>query len=157
MENFNAKTLALLAAVSTVVSACSGGNGDTVAPAAEEQSAQEPASEPVVMAETAWLTVSNDGAVLTTFLDPDGQYRDFRNGEPAFNGTWSENADDQLCFTPDTGIGGCWTTGSSNDDGSMRVTNEDGRAIMLKRITYQSPASSSESDTGQTDEETAEG
>ena len=88
------------------------------------------------MAETAWLSVSEEGAVYTTFLDPDGRYRDLRDGQIVHTGSWEQNASSELCFSPDNGAGACWKHGSPGLDGVMRATNRAGRAIEVKRITY---------------------
>ena len=102
-------------------------------------SSGELSAESLVMAETAWLSVSADGAVYTTFLDPDGRYRDMRDGEIAFAGNWEQNASGRLCFAPDQGKAACWAHGSPGLNGEMRATNEDGYAIEVKRITYTPP------------------
>ena len=126
----------------------------TASPEATESEASP--AERIVMAETAWLSVSQDGAVFTTFLDPDGRYRDLRNGEPAFEGAWAENPDGELCFTPDSGLGGCWRTGAPDDDGTMRARDDRGRDIVLKRITYLPPPAP-EDEQGADDETEAAG
>lgn len=130
----------LAAAISLSACADNGGSGgtDTIAAVESEPAEQEPISR-IVLSQTAWLSVSEDGAVLTTFLDPNGRYRDLRNGEPAFEGDWSERPDGKLCFTPDAGLGGCWSIGAPGDNGEARATNADGRAILLKRISYAPP------------------
>ena len=102
--------------------------------------------ESLVMAETAWLSVSSAGAVYTTFLDPDGRYRDLRDGQVVYTGSWEQNAASELCFTPDTGRGTCWRHGLPGLDGVMRATDRDGRAIEVKRISY-APPSAPEGDT----------
>lgn len=129
-----------------------------------------PATQRVAMAETAWLSVSEDGEVFTTFLDPDGRFRDLRDGAIAFTGTWKQDAEGRLCLTPDlagatgspaemgaeeatgeqaegvadtaTARATCWDYGVPGNNGTMRATRTDGRAIELKRIAYTAPASS---------------
>lgn len=101
--------------------------------------ASELSAESLVMAETAWLSVSEEGVVYTTFLDPDGRYRDIRDGKIAYQGAWEQNASSELCFSPDNGSGACWEHGAPGLDGVMRATNRAGRAIELKRITYTPP------------------
>ena len=119
--------------------ACSGESGADASglPSGEETGAAgELSAESLVMAETAWLSVSADGAVYTTFLDPDGRYRDLRDGEIVFAGNWEQNASGRLCFAPDQGKLACWSHGSPGLNGEMRATNEEGYAIEVKRITY---------------------
>ncbi len=93
-------------------------------------------AESLVMAQTAWLSVSADGEVFTTFLDDDGRYRDLRGGELSFAGSWQQNDQNELCFTPDQGEGECWTHRSPGLNGVMRATNRAGRAIEVKRVAY---------------------
>ena len=127
-----------------LISGCSAGSEpDESAPAPpSDQSADgtELSPESLVMAETAWLSVSEDGAVYTTFLDPDGRYRDLRDGQIVHTGSWEQNASSELCFSPDDGMGACWEHGSPGLDGVMRATNRAGRAIEVKRITYTAQA-----------------
>jgi len=92
------------------------------------------------MAETAWLSVSRDGEVFTTYVDRDGRYRDLRNGAVAFAGTWEQNADGRICFEPDAGDRACWDHGAPDKDGTMRMTHTDGRAIIVKSVNYTLPA-----------------
>ncbi|MEM1195591.1 MAG: hypothetical protein AAGH57_05760 [Pseudomonadota bacterium] len=114
--------------------------------------------ESLEMAQTAWLSVSDDGAVYTTFLDPDGRYRDMQGGALAYTGAWEQGAARELCFTPDKGAGSCWSHGAPGLDGVMRATSSAGRAIALKRIAYVPPPAPKESadgaptDPAQTDE-----
>jgi len=98
------------------------------------------------MAETAWLSVSEEGVVYTTFLDPDGRYRDIRDGQIAYQGTWEQNASSELCFSPDNAMGACWEHGAPGLDGVMRATNRAGRSIEVKRITYTPRAAPAPSD-----------
>ncbi|MEO1730496.1 MAG: hypothetical protein AAFR64_07130 [Pseudomonadota bacterium] len=125
--------------------ACSGESGADPSglPSGEDAgvatSSGELSAESLVIAQTAWLSVSTDGAVYTTFLDPDGRYRDIRDGEIVFAGSWEQNTSGRLCFAPDQGKGACWEHGSPGLNGEMRATNEDGYAIEVKRITYTPP------------------
>lgn len=120
-------------------------SGDATEAPAEDASAtgSESGGEASIipMAETGWLTVGEDGAVFTTFLDAGGTYRDFRNGSPWQTGTWQRREDGRLCFVPDAAdrVGGCWTTGELSEDGTMKATNQDDKAIELKRVTYLAP------------------
>ncbi|MEM6856917.1 MAG: hypothetical protein AAF559_03525 [Pseudomonadota bacterium] len=128
-----------------LISGCSASSSPEEAePPPEPDSASgtsELSAESLVMAETAWLSVSEEGVVYTTFLDPDGRYRDVRDGEIAYQGTWEQNASSELCFSPDTGIGACWEHGAPGLDGVMRATNRAGRSVEVKRISYIPPAS----------------
>ena len=107
------------------------------------QSASNDAStdETLLMADTAWLSVGSDGSVQTTFLDTGGRYRDFRNGEAADAGSWASRPDGSICFTPEGGLGDCWTSGKLEDDGSTIVTSAGGKRVAIKRITYIAPPS----------------
>lgn len=103
----------------------------------------------VVMAETGWLTVGEDGAVYTTHFDADGTYRDFRGGQFMQQGSWRRDEDGRLCFTPadKARFGECWNTKGLRDDGTMRAVDADGGAIRLKKITYLPPVAA-DSETG---------
>ena len=115
------------------------GGSDPIAPSGEASASGTLSPESLVMAETAWLSISEEGAVYTTYLDPDGRYRDLRDGQVVFAGSWEQDASEKLCFTPEEGTGACWTHGAPGLDGVMRATNEAGRAIELKRISYTPP------------------
>ena len=92
------------------------------------------------MAETAWLSVSEDGVAYTTFLDSDGRYRDLLDGDVAFTGSWEQTSGGELCFTPDDAPSTCWSHGAPGLNGVMRAKNGAGREIALKQITYMPPA-----------------
>jgi len=110
-------------------------------PAPEGAASESPLSqESLVMAETAWLSVSEAGEVFTTYLDPDGRYRDERGGQVVYGGTWEQNPNRELCFTPDSGEGACWAHGAPGLDGVMRATSGQGRAIEAKKVVYTAPA-----------------
>jgi hypothetical protein len=123
--------------------------GDT-APAtgvdAEPTPDATPTPEELAMTGTAWRVVGEDGAIYTTFLDAEGEYRDMKNGDPWAEGTWERLADGRLCFTPsdEDRAGGCWSLGKHNTDGSMRVTSDAGREIELQQVTYLAPANGDE-------------
>ena len=123
-----------------LISGCSAGSepdaGEPASAASPSSDGTQLSPESLVMAETAWLSVSEEGAVYTTFLDPDGRYRDLRDGQIVHTGSWEQNASSELCFSPDDGMGACWEHGSPGLDGVMRATNRAGRAIEVKRITY---------------------
>lgn len=95
---------------------------------------------PDVFAATAWRATAEDGARYTTYLDPEGTYRDFRNGDPWQEGTW-EHADAEggrvLCFTPDAenGIERCWEPGRMRGD-TMEAQGDSGVKIELERVEY---------------------
>ena len=95
--------------------------------------------ESLAIAQTAWLSVSTDGAVFVTFLDADGRYRDTRDGAVVYSGRWEQTPGGQLCFTPDNGIGGCWTYGGPGRDGVMQASGDIGRTIELKSVAYAPP------------------
>lgn len=121
-----------------------GGSAEVEPPAANESSgdaSDAPISNDMAMAETGWLTVGEDGAVYTTFLDSGGTYRDFRNGALEQSGTWERREDGRLCFLPEgaSASDACWRIGKLEDDGSMRVTNGDDRTIEVKRVSYRAP------------------
>ena len=138
----NVRNHAFLAlALSALVAGCAGEETAEAEPATTSDAAPDTASssENMEMAQTAWLTVSEDGEVFTTYLDADGRYRDKRRGEIVYGGTWEQSGSDELCFTPDAGTGGCWTHKSPGLDGVMRATDADGRAIEVKKVTYTAP------------------
>lgn len=112
--------------------------GEDAAPQATDE--PELSAESLVMAQTAWLSVTADGEVFTTYLDPDGRYRDLHEGEVRYSGTWKQNDTRNLCFTPDDGEGSCWTHKSPGLDGMMRATNRAGRAIEVRRVAYEPPS-----------------
>ena len=104
----------------------------------------------LTLAETAWLVVGQDGAVYTTFLDRDGTYRDFRNGEAVHSGTWERRSDGQICFTPgEEGYSGeCWNPDQPGKDGTLRIHGEGERTVELKRIAYAAPGDGNGDDSG---------
>ena len=140
------KQFALCAALSALIlSACespeAAGGGESVTATEEGGDAEQSGSgEEIVFSETGWLTVGADGAVQTTFIDPDGRYRDLRNGEQVAAGMWEQRRDGALCFEPDQGVGACWEPGNLEDDGSVIVTNGDGKNVEIKEVTYIPPA-----------------
>lgn len=105
------------------------------------ESAARPAPE--VFAATAWRSVSAEGARFSTYLDPDGRYRDLRNGDPWQTGTWRYDSDagSLLCLKPDAdnGVERCWKPGSMRKN-VMQATDQDERRIELEKIDYQAPA-----------------
>ncbi|MEE4153555.1 MAG: hypothetical protein V2I27_05305 [Erythrobacter sp.] len=103
---------------------------------APEDEGEAGALRRISMPGTAWLSVSREGYAYQTFIDPDGRYRDYRDGALVFTGTWREDTTGELCFAPDEGAGKCWSFGGPQPDGSLRVTDEDGREVILRRITY---------------------
>lgn len=112
------------------------------APDAEQaDEAAQPSGDELAMANTAWRVTGEDGAIYTTFLDPEGQYRDMKNGEPWADGTWERLADGRLCFTPsdETRAGECWTLGKHKKNGTMRITSDSGRETLLQQVTYLAP------------------
>lgn len=141
------KLLPMTACAVLLLSGCAEGAGDAAGDVSADASggdaggeqAVEEEPQTIAMAETGWLTVSEDGAVQTTFFDAGGRYRDFRNGEPMGEGNWEQRPDGLLCFEPDEGSGACWETDKTDEDGSAIVTNEDGARVEIKRVTYVPP------------------
>lgn len=134
------------------------GGSDSAAPAETASTETPTPSANVPLSESGWLTVGEDGAVYTTFLDAGGTYRDFRNGSPMQSGTWARREDGRLCFVPEAvdRVGACWRTGKVSEDGTMRATNSQGRAIELKRVTYLAPPAA-EAETEETADTAEEG
>ncbi|MFW2349771.1 hypothetical protein [Qipengyuania sp.] len=102
------------------------------------------APAPEALAATAWRTLSEDGARYTTYLDPDGSYRDLRNGDPWQTGSWryiDGEEGKRLCFKPDdeNGLERCWEPGRVSGD-TMRAKGDSGITIELERVEYQPPA-----------------
>ena len=102
---------------------------------------------------TAWQVSDADGARYTTFLDPDGTYRDLRNGDPFQEGSWSFDAEERLCFTtPAAGDASqdegeqevkadktCWRPHRMAGDDELVLHGQSGRRIKAIRVDY-SPA-----------------
>ena len=117
----------------------SGGASEAETATPNGEATDQLSAESLAMAETAWLSVSADGSVYSTYLDPDGRYRDTSNGEVVFAGSWEQSTPGQLCFNPDAGESVCWAHKSPGLGGVMRATHPDGHAIELKRIAYAPP------------------
>ena len=103
----------------------------------------EPSDGPQTFADTAWRSVSEDGARYTTMLDRDGTYRDLRNGDPWQQGSWTYADEDdgkKLCFVPEAenGVERCWTPGRV-EDGTLIATGPGERRIELQRVDYEPP------------------
>ena len=140
-----------------LVSACTAepaNDGDASTPSAPEPVptaatiGAAPATDPepppaagagMAMKATGWLTIGADGAVQTTYLDPEGRYRDYRDGQPFARGEWARGPEGRLCFEPEAGRGTCWETGAADDDGSVIATDADGKTIRITRIAYLAP------------------
>jgi hypothetical protein len=137
--------LSVPAFAALALSACSptedtGGDAPDAADPAALPS-DEPA--PQIFAATAWRAVAEDGARYTTQLDPDGTYRDLRNGDPWQTGSWTYSDGEQgklLCFTPgdENGIERCWEPERVRGD-TMRATSDSGTTIELERVDYEPP------------------
>ena len=112
------------------------------------QTASDSSGSDIVFAESGWLVVGEDGAVYTTMLDPDGTYRDFRDGEALDTGTWQKRDDGELCFTPakEGRTGECWALGKLEEGGTVRATADSGLETILTRVAYNAPDDSSEAD-----------
>ena len=141
-----------------LVTGCSSeGESEPTPPPPESSATGQLSPESLVMAETAWLSVSADGAVYTTYLDPDGRYRDTRDGAIVYAGKWEQNTSGQLCFAPDAGQGVCWDHKAPGLDGVLRATHPDGHAIELKRIAYTPPDEPEEVIEDSSESESSEG
>lgn len=107
-----------------------------------------PPTDPVEMAETGWAANDSDGVIYTTFIDPDGTYRDFRDGVRYQIGSWDMPGSNRLCYRPDDAIeesgaddGGrtCWTVRPPGRDGVMIAVDSDGREVKVRRVKYVPP------------------
>lgn len=145
MTNRPAAALTILVSLALAACAESGdsGSADTLTGSGGNTPAAEATPDDVSLSltESGWLTVGTDGAVQTTFFDAGGRYRDLRNGEPFATGKWEQRPDGTVCFEPDEGAGACWKTGRPDADGDVIATDEDGKSIAIKRITYVAPPS----------------
>jgi hypothetical protein len=114
-----------------------------VDPVPEDNAGSErPSSgDDIAIGGTGWLSIGTDGAVLTTHLDADGTYRDYRNGEFLYVGSWERREDRRLCFVPrETNLyGACWELDDAGGSRGVNATNEAGRTIQLKRVAYRPP------------------
>lgn len=119
--------------------------GEPQSPATPEPS---PTSADLSIAESGWLTVGSDGAVQTTFFDSGGRYRDLRNGEIFAEGEWQQRPDGRVCFEPETGRGACWAIAEPDATGQAIATNDEGKAVSLKRITYIAPPDEDDEEAG---------
>lgn len=119
---------------------------NTAEAAAAPTSTLPPPSEPVEMAGTAWAANDNDGAVYTTFIDPDGTYRDFRDGEIWQIGSWDKPGGNRICYRPDNSGEDaddarlCWTVRPPGRDGVMTAVDEDGREVVVRQVEYSEPS-----------------
>ena len=153
-----AYTAALLGIAALAVTACAGGDTTPEPETGSDAEAKSTLSkESLKMAETAWLSISADGEVFTTYLDSDGRYRDLHEGELRYSGSWEQNENSELCFSPDMGEVSCWSHGLPRLDGTMRATTAGGRAIEVKKVAYAPPpsgddAAPSEQDTAPEDQ-----
>lgn len=98
-------------------------------------------SQMPTMTQTAWRVRGEDGAIYTSYLDADGSYRDFKNGDPLQTGTWEERMDGKLCFTPEVEgrIGECWALAPLDSDNTMQPVSDAGKSIDLRQVTYLPP------------------
>ncbi|WP_061926622.1 hypothetical protein [Altererythrobacter epoxidivorans] len=145
----------LLACAALCITACSapeeGADGSVVtedttdvAAATEDNAGDTGGSDetpPADLERTAWRVDGEDGAVYTTYLDDDGTYRDFKNGEPLQSGTWEEVSAGRICFEPaeDDKRGECWDNEALAKDGTMRTTSDSDKTVELRRVTYVGP------------------
>ncbi|MXO86667.1 hypothetical protein GRI38_11590 [Altererythrobacter aurantiacus] len=116
------------------------GSGQNAAPVEEAESVTQ-------FQNTAWRSISEDGARFTTYFDPDGTYRDLRNGDPYQTGTWEFSDGETLCFFPEEegNRGDCWNTGALRGDTLSATRVRDEFRIELERVDYAAP------DTGEED------
>lgn len=146
---------ALALFVCLAMAACSADEGDTPPDtAAEVASGSADNGEPVIdmsLAESGWLLVGEDGAVYTTMLDPDGRFRDFRNGEPVKSGSWERSDKGDLCFVADgdNPARECWSLGRLRGDNTMRATDANEHTVELRKVAYLGPAADTAADTAE--------
>ena len=135
------KTPALVA-LGLALAGCGADNAAQPDPVTGEVGGEEESqsSESLKMAGTAWLSVSADGEVFTTYLDPDGRYRDVSGGTVRFAGAWRQTGNGELCFTPDTGEGACWDHGAPGLGAVMKATDASGHTIEVRQVAYTPPA-----------------
>lgn len=161
----NRRNTALIS-ISLLLAACTAAESEEdVSTVGEEGAEASPSpavsgSIPDEMGGTAWRTASESGALLATYLDPDGTYRDLRNGGPFGTGSWAYTDGARgklLCFTPSAEtdndgedgtttepIETCWET-SRVRDGKMVVTGPGGKRVELTSIAY-APTANEEAD-----------
>ena len=130
------------------------GDADTGVDAEGGEAQQAPATtptdrptEPITMAGTAWDANDSNGAVYTTFIDPEGTYRDFRDGKVWQIGSWDRPGGNRICFKPDNpveedGSRLCWTVRQPGEDGVMVAIDEDGREVTVREVEYVPPEDS---------------
>ena len=144
MMTFNSGySSAALGLIALMLAGCAGDKGSSEAEtSAQTAEAQQTtlSAESLKMAETAWLSISSQGKVFTTYLDSNGRYRDLHEGKIRYAGTWEQNDNQELCFTPDNGPVACWSHQLPRLDGVMRATNAAGRAIEVRKVIYEPPA-----------------
>ena len=118
------------------------GPGAPVSEATQEVDDGPPAELPAEFARTAWRAVATDGARYTTYLDEDGRYRDFRNGDPWQQGSWETNSEERLCFLPDDegAVLRCWHPDRMQGADRLIATSDNGMRIRLERADYSPPA-----------------
>ena len=137
------RTLGSAAVAAALVAGCAPEDSANSQSSMATDVSTEPTADPApeVFAATAWRAIAEDGARYTTYLDPDGTYRDLRNGDPWQSGSWSYSDSEQgkiLCFSPaeENGIERCWEpvrmTGKT-----MRAEGDSGRSIELERVDYE--------------------
>lgn len=104
-------------------------------------SATGTAAAPTDFTGTAWRSEGADGARYTTYIDAQGRYRDWRDGQPWEEGAWEMGNDGALCFTPDGDnvLRRCWQPDSLSEAGTMVVTGEDGQRVEVAQVDYIAP------------------
>ena len=144
----------VLVALALASSGCAGPedanqDADTVAAMGDNAASSELAASagesdaklPSEFLRSAWRATAADGARFTTLLDPEGRYRDLRNGDPWQAGSWELDGEERLCFLPDgdDGVLRCWQPERMDGRDVMIASNESGRRIRLERADYSPP------------------
>jgi hypothetical protein len=143
----------LLAAAACTPADKTAGAGDVEMTAQAEEGEESALQDSDVQADlpaefirTAWRIVSEDGARYTTYLDEDGRYRDFRNGDPWQEGTWETDSEDRLCFLPEAegAVLRCWHPDRMQGANRMIASSDNGQRIRLDRADYSPPEDETE-------------
>ena len=118
--------------------------GNTANTGASESAPASDAPLPSDFTGTAWRSDGTDGARYTTYIDAQGRYRDWRDGQPWASGTWENSGNGAVCFTPDGDnvLRRCWQPDKMTADGTMTATAEDGHKIELTEVDYSPPTPS---------------
>lgn len=133
-----------------VISASTTGSSQSEADTLASEDGETDPGTSIAMASSGWLTVSADGAVQTTYLDADGRYRDYRDGEPIAEGKWRRGGRSTLCFEQEDTNETCWDIGTMDSAQSAIASDAEGKTIRITRVDYDAPdaVSDSASDNG---------